>query len=62
MNYSFIKDRHSKHYKNFFRIVKRNLSFAKIVIKNYNYNKSLRKGYVLLWVYMQKVVYLHQIN
>ncbi len=28
-----------------FRIVKRNLSFAKIVIKNYNYNNSLQKGY-----------------
>ena len=62
MNYSFIKDRHSKHYKTCFRIVKRNLSFAKIVIKNYNYNNSLRKGYVLLWDYMQKVVYLQCIN
>lgn len=62
MNYSFIKDRHSKLYENNFHIAERSLSFAKIVIKNYNYNNSLRKGYVLLWVYMQKVVYLHQIN
>lgn len=62
MNYSFIKDRHSKHYKTCFRIVKRNLSFAKIVIKNYNYNNSLQKGYVLLCDCIQKVVYLHQIN
>ena len=46
----------------YFQIAERSLSSAKIVIKNYNHNNSLRKGYVLLQVYMQKVVYLHQIN
>ena len=31
----------------YFRIAERSLSSAKIVIKNYNYNNSLQKGYVL---------------
>ena len=42
----------------YFQIAERSLSSAKIVIKNYNHNNSLQKGYVLLWDYMQKVVYL----
>ena len=46
----------------YFQIAERSLSSAKIVIKNYNHNNSLRKGYILLWDYIQKVVYLHQIN
>ena len=46
----------------YFQIAKRSLSSAKIVIKNYNHNNSLWKGYILLWDYIQKVVYLQGIN
>lgn len=48
--------------KTYFRIAERSLSSAKIVIKNYNYNNSLQKGYVLLCDCIQKVVYLQCIN
>jgi len=46
-NLSFAKIVQVSAMKVYFHIAEHSLSSAKIVIKNYNYNNSLQKGYVL---------------